>query len=424
MRYGIGFDERSGDWIITDPSRPEFAKYNLAPFLQSIGSQERAPQFRAGLATLSSTLRSDDAIVTAFDPLNADIRNSLRRGHPFSWQDYERLNSLVTQFIVYFRNIDVGKISYVPPLECLNEPTHDDGGWAPGLYGRYGIVELRVIESYLRDQSVVKEALTDIRHHLGDETYMYSEGTREHWLSVRDVNFNLRKLMTNAGFYFANELVSPDIDQLDAWLREYMSALENASALFPVPACYPSYFVTQDYLFRKQGHLKNYVNFPAPARFYRSLKGEKVLFVTPFNREINHLYASGKIFRLYSDINIPDYDLMAVPAFISTYPNRPHHSWAETFEKMRDEVDKAFERENFTIFFASCGCYGMPICDYVYRRYGVVSVYYGNHTNTLFGIRQAGSEAFLSERRILENWAMGHLGDVRNMSKIDDGRYI
>jgi len=424
VHFGFGFDEKTAETIISDFSVPELEKCNLFPFLRLGADQQGGLRLRAELARVASKLGTDDAVVTSFDPLNADIRNSLRRGYRFTWNDYEWLNTLITQFILYFRDFNVPKISHLPSLECVNQPIHNEVGWVPGLYGRYGNVELRVVESYLRDQGVVERALADIRDRLGDESYMYSEGKRDHWLSVRDVNFNLRKLMTNAGFYLENEAGSPDIGSFDFWLREYLTALEDATALFPYPACYPNYFVTQDYLFQKQGHLKNYVKFPFPARFYEILGGANVLFLTPFYREVNELFASKKIFSLYTDIKIPRYQLTAVAAFVSTYPNRPHHSWAETFEKMKDEVDKAFENDNFTVFFASCGCYGMPICRYVYRRYGIASVYYGNHTNTLFGIRQTGSESFLSQRRILENWAVSHLGDVRNMNKIDDGRYI
>jgi hypothetical protein len=424
MHFGIGFDERTMDTWIHDRSHKGLTKINLFPLIKSGRDHASIAELRTTLAKLTTEWSSDDSLVTSYEPLNADVRDSLRRQYAFDYQEYDQLCTLATQFILYSRKVDRESVGFLPPADRIQGPADVGGQWKPGLYGRYGIVELRIVENYLRNRAGLKAALRKLIGHLHDQDYMYREASRPHWLSASDIDFNLRKLMTNAGFYIDSEGAEEDIGEIHRWATEYLAALGESRALFPAPGCYPSYFIAQDYLFRHQGSLRDYVNFPSPARFYESLAGQSILFVTPFYREVNALFQSEKIFNLYKDIAVPRFRLRAIPAYISTYPNRPHESWSETFEKILVQIDEAFNSGSFTIFFASCGCYGMPVCSHVSRKYGIASVYYGNHVNTLFGVRQAGTENFLPDRRILENWAVGKLGEFRNVEKIDGGRYV
>jgi len=413
--YSLGYNELMPELIMDESP---FIRINLAPFLPFAKERESVRHLRLALSTLEQNrLNEGDIIVTSFEPLNSDLRAALTRKKAFSPEDYDRISKLITVFGLYFRQKPFRKKHWIA------SQAQQIRQWEPKFYGRYWNVELRVIDSYLRNQSKIGVKLAEIQHHLADENYMYQGSGSVHWLSAADVNFNLRRLMTNAGFYLSDNPAETDGEALCFWAKKYLDALAGTHFLFPYPTCYPNFFVPQDHLFRQQGVIKDYVAFPEPEKFYATLKGHDILLMTPFYNEVNGLYSSKRLFNLYTDIAVPDFSLTAVPAYISTYPNRPHGSWNETFQHLIAEIDRAFAANTFSIFFASCGCYGMPICHYVHTRYGCTSVYIGNYINTLFGILQQCSETFMQERRINENWAIGNLTQFKNVAKIDGGRY-
>jgi hypothetical protein len=415
MRYTIGYNEKTSEFLISDSFQDGLLKINLFPFIL-IEEDKSIQKFQSFLSELSEVkLSSEDIIVDSYELLNLDIRETLNRRIEIGNDQYAQINSLITVFIRHFLNKSFKKQTFISP------PIGEVTRWEPKLYGRYGNVELRVIENLLLDKNRLFEEYSNIAGNISDEVYIYRSATRKHWLSTSDANFNLRQLMTNAGFYFSMNLKN---ECLSFWLEEYLASIADSSYLFPYPGCYPNFFIAQAYLFKQQGKLKKYIGFPKTVDFYQTLAGQEVLFLTPFYAEINNLYQTRKLFNLYSDISIPEYSLTTLPAYISTYPNRPHDSWLQTFRSMTDEIDRLFTKQSFTLFFASCGCYGMPLCRYVFKRYGCTSVYYGNHINTLFGIRQACSEDFMAGRRLTENWARGNLDKFKNVSKIDSGRYV
>ncbi|MDD5274978.1 MAG: hypothetical protein PHR16_02725 [Methylovulum sp.] len=414
--YALGYNELEPELIIDENP---VIRINLAPFLPFDNERESVRRLRLALAALEqNNLNEEDIIVTSFEPLNADLRAALIRKKNFSYENYDRISKLITVFGHYFRQKPFRKRAWIA---CQAQQITQ---WEAKFYGRYGNVELRAIDSYLRNQPKIGVELAKIVDHLADENYMYQGSDGVHWLSAADVNFNLRRLMTNAGFYLPDSPAKLGSEALCFWAREYLDALADTHFLFPYPSCYPNFFVPQDHLFKQQGVIKDYVAFPEPEKFYALLENQNILLMTPFHQEINGLYTSKRLFNLYADIAIPDFTLTTVPAYISTYPNRPHASWNDTFQQLITEVDRAFANNSFSIFFASCGCYGMPICRYVFNRYGCTSVYIGNQVNKLFGILQQCSETFMHGRRINENWSTGNLTQFKNIGKIDGGRYI
>ncbi len=354
----------------------------------------------------------DFSVVISHQPLYTDLQLA-----SYSGLDENRIDclvQLVVDFVLYFRLKDFQKIDYKSADGLV-----DIDFETPTFVGGYGIVELRVLENYLFTNESIVYALSEIVDFT--EEKMYSESAlRPHWLSTNDIQFNIKKLMTNAGFYFG----SSPLDDLNLWCSEYFDSLILSDCLFPAPGCYPNFFKIEARIYNKYKQVKQYGRFPSPAEYYQKIKGKKVLFMTPFSEEVNLLFSSRKIFNLYTDIEIPTFNICAIPAFISTYPNRPHKSWSETFDVMKQLVDEMFRSDTFDIFTASCGLYGMPICNYVYKKYGCVVVYYGNHMNTLFGIRQQCSDSFMKDRRVNENWIDSNLSRFKNLNLIDDGRYI
>jgi hypothetical protein len=287
---------------------------------------------------------------------------------------------------------------------------------------RYGNVELRVLENYMVDPSALREALNSLLSTLDDESVMYAPGAPTNFLEADDARWNLRMLMTNAGFYSAQD---PTIawTALKEWAERYLQALRQ-SWLASFPPAYPFYFSVQRAIWDAWGEAPKYVCHPGPFDLYQSLAAKSVLFMSPFAHLVNKQVETGRLYRLFKDYACPHFALRAIPAWVSTWPNRPHGDWLETFSEMRKAVDDAFAQQAFDVFLASCGCYGLPICDYARSVHGCRTAYFGNITNTYFGIRQRASREFMRDRVDPEMWLDGDLSRYTNVHRIDDGRYI
>ena len=294
-----------------------------------------------------------------------------------------------------------------------------------GLYVRYGMIEIRLLDSLLRDPNQVNTTLEKIHKRQSDSDYMYENMVqdRSRWLSSGDLGFNIKSLMTNAGFYL-NESIQQAALDLNAWKDSYIRGILNG-VLLSVPPAYPWYFSFWRRIqeFVSGAYIPTYMHFPAPEHFFAMLRGKKVLILTPFKEQIERMINEDRLRNLYKKFEITDMDLTIINAPISTYPNRPGSGWLDSFEHIKKEIDRQFLNKKFDFFTASCGCYGIPVAEYVYSKYDCTSLYYGNWLNTLFGIRQKCSLDFDAEVNDFLR-IDSDLSKYKNMEKIDDGRYI
>lgn len=288
-----------------------------------------------------------------------------------------------------------------------------------GLYVRPGIVELRALYSFLMDPDETLAQLDAVMAVQADEAALYAPPGVPMW-NTDDIGFNLRRLMTHAGFYTDTAQAR---DSFSTWCRGYFDALAAGTILHHNKAFWYSLGVLA-VIHQRTGTLPAHASPPPTQRFYQSLAGRRVLFVTPFADSVNQLVVSGALWHLYHDIELPVFELEAIPAFISTYPNRPHTDYRETLDRLVHAIDTRISGSGIDFFLASCGCYGLPLCHHVYRQWGITCVYMGNSTNTLFGILQNTSLDFMRSHRIEANWLRGNLGQYKNLERIDQGRYL
>jgi hypothetical protein len=294
-----------------------------------------------------------------------------------------------------------------------------------GLYVRYGMVEIRLLDSLLRNPEKVNGSLHVIHNQLNDSDFMYQPMKQDasKWLSSGDLDFNLKALMTNAGFYLS-ERFGNALSDLEHWKTAYISGILKGR-LLSVPPAYPWFFgfsrrIQESLL---SSYIPEYLHFPSSERFFEMLKGKNVLILSPFKNQIDRMIKEGRLEKLYKNFKIFDINFISIEAPISTYPNRPGAGWMDSFSKLKSDVDNQFNNVKFDFFTASCGCYGIPICEYVYSQYSCTSLYYGNWLNTMMGIRQKCSLDFVSE--INEELRIdGDLARFKNIEKIDDGRYL
>ena len=114
--------------------------------------------------------------------------------------------------------------------------------------------------------------------------------------------------------------------------------------------------------------------------------------------------------------------MVTIEAFLTTYPNKIHKNFNETFLFYCKIIDEEFLIKKFDIFTCSVGAYGILLCNYVNNKYGTTSIYIGHIINFIFGI--------LSERNINDssiNTQYYEKSDLNerylNIDKIENNRY-
>jgi hypothetical protein len=265
MNYSLGYDERCTDTFLARGAEQQCL--NLAPFVHTFDDGSASEQFDGILSALRARLASSDSLVTSNEPLATDLRAALRRKVVLSDDEYARVNTLITLYIRKFHGDAQPKVAWI---RCPG--SHPDA-WEPNtLYGRYGNVELRVLENWLQDREGLLVEYRKVMEQRSDEDYMYCDQASRHWLSSDDKNYNLRKLMTNAGFYPG--LVDGEED-LNCWAEEFLAALAASKSLFSYPMAYPFYFATHGHLFAKYGVIADYINSTMDA-VHIALKGAQL----------------------------------------------------------------------------------------------------------------------------------------------------
>lgn len=287
---------------------------------------------------------------------------------------------------------------------------------------RYGNVELRVLENFLTDKAKLRQAVSSICAANGNEKFMYQEGQASNFLAANDMEFNLRHLMTNAGMYIGTN-PQASWDCIEFWCNSYATAIKQLP-LACFPHAYPFFFNVQRSIWEETGIKKTYVEHPTIFDFYRFAEGRKLLVVSPLATIILRQVESSNTCNLLKSMVLPPFDVETIEAPISTFPNRPHGSWLESFRALTDQIDSSFAKHPSAAFAASCGAYGLPLCDYVARKYSVPVFYVGNILHAYFGILQNATLNFMVDDRNEVAWTRGNLGKFPNFDRIDGGRYI
>ena len=353
------------------------------------------------------------------ETLSDDVINML----PDPRYDYGAIDYLLKAITEFLRNS--GRLARNSGVAPQRRPNAGYAVYDPNKHGtllRYGVVELRVLENFLLDRDGQLSALEQLMPHLQDEERMYAPSRASGFLESDDYEWNLKRLMTNAGFYVESEIGSA-WQTLEEWAERYLQAIRNANLVWH-NGCLPYYLKIELNTYRSQTITPSYVNTPSIFQIYDAFQGNEVLIVTPLAELVRQQIESGRIRRLYDGYIVPEFSLRAVSAWVSTWPNRPHSDWRETYFRLCEAVQAAHRERPFTVFAAACGCYGLPLCDFVQQQIGCKVLYLGNSIHAAFGIRQRATRDFMSQRVNHEMWVESDLAKYKNMDRIDKGRYI
>ncbi len=113
-----------------------------------------------------------------------------------------------------------------------------------------------------------------------------------------------------------------------------------------------------------------------------SLKGKKVLIISPFIDEIKAQYA--KRDKLFSREILPEMELVFIKSiwFCGAGHDERFENWFLALDYLKEEIDKV----TFDIALLSCGPFGTPLVSYIKEK-GKQAVYIGGALQILFGIK-------------------------------------
>jgi hypothetical protein len=288
---------------------------------------------------------------------------------------------------------------------------------------RLGIVELRVLEAYIQNRDVLFSSLKKVMdNHLSSE-YMKSLAQNTSYLFQDDLEWNIRRLMTNAGFYSDGSYQNA-VQNLDIWCNTYLRAVDLGDAEFRVPGLFYQGLYTYQ---RRAGLSGSDIPFTkiSVRGWYEQLENQVIVFVTPFAKQISQIFGSEHMPNLYEDYKLKKFSVITVEAPMSIFPHRPHRDWQQSYESTLEQVRKCVRKNKATLFIAAAGSYGLPLCSAVHEEFEIASIYRGHFSNSLFGVLSGNATSnFGGFNRVLSNWQRSHLSSVEGLAKIDNGRYI
>ncbi len=195
-------------------------------------------------------------------------------------------------------------------------------------------------------------------------------------VELRSLLMNDNRMMyANAGFY-------GDEDDLKKWKREYINAIIGSDILLDVYTC-DSFKITSSLLLQL-GIYKNTVPYyEEDLKFWlnilKDLGDQEVCIVSYFaddmKKQEEHLS------------KIHNTNLHNKFSYIKTWntteeEDKPHENYFDTLDILKRKIDKCKAK----YFLLSCGCYGLPLCNYIKKK-KKNAMYVGGQLQLLFGLK-------------------------------------
>jgi len=227
------------------------------------------------------------------------------------------------------------------------------------------------------------------------------------------------KLMNNAGFYYTSE--NTKIDEYNDWKDKYDKSIKNSDAILHVFSC-PSFQITMDYMtlnniYRPILPYREDCNFYLEILNYLTFKKNvKVGIVCYFKEDIDSQLEN--INKINSDYLIKAENIVTIKSYQSINGNRPHSCFSETLYTLQEDCLK----NDIKYYFIACGCYGMPLGDYL-KKHNKNVIYVGGILQCLFGLigkRWENRENI--KKRINEYWKRPGEKPL-NYKNVEDGCY-
>lgn len=205
---------------------------------------------------------------------------------------------------------------------------------------------------------------------------------------------DVQVVQNNAGIYIS------ELKDLQLYSQIYNNAVASATAL----ACFPAlYTQEQNYWLKEKGMEKGlfsrvlepfYVLEEGEQPWTHLLSKKRILIVSPFAKSFSKQIEAGFIFDNEKDASRQIFDstqqqqqqFVIYKAYNTQAGNHPHKNWFETFAIMCKEIKELNEKQPFDIALLSCGGYGLPLSNYIFKTLKKSAVYVGGGLQLLFGV--------------------------------------
>lgn len=333
--------------------------------------------------------------------------------------DYNKIIYIhITLFKIFNGCLKINNVktnSYINKINFLNINNK--------LIIRTGVVELRACNIINND--IFNKAIMEVANNINNESYIMNTSKTNKlkcWITTfHDYNCYIKTiigLMTNAGFYFSG--IDDCITNFNFFKTEYISAMENANYLthWPFLNCFSLNILNN---IKKNKNLE-LIQYPSDNDLISLFNNKSILFLTPFKELIDTQYNNQTIYKLRKKNNLTNIKLDTIEVFLTTYPNVKHSNFIETYNYYISKIDDMFTKNNYDIFTCSCGCYGIILCNYVFKKYNITSFYIGNRINSFFGIKFNNKNTNLDENYDL--FLMSDLNEkYKNLENVDNNSY-
>lgn len=187
------------------------------------------------------------------------------------------------------------------------------------------------------------------------------------------------QMETNAGFFGDNE-------ELKKWKNKMFSSLINCDLNLRVVTC-PSFFVADD-VFTKIKLWKPTLPYIEDLNFYTSminaLKSNNLGFVSYFSKDMERQIPHLKwILQKNGGIKKKATEWKIIHSENTIQGNAPED---RTFSEVYNDLLERSLKADCDIYFLSCGCYGINLCDDL-KRAGKKAFYVGGFLQLLFGLK-------------------------------------
>jgi hypothetical protein len=250
---------------------------------------------------------------------------------------------------------------------------------------RPGIVELRACST--TDNNLILNSIYKLSQNINNEEIINNIKNKplSNWIAITHDSDNydiiIATLMTNAGFYFYEDKEDA-FNNFLFFKNGYINALYNSDFImhWSFVNCYALNILNE----KKKIKECNYIDIACDKYLIQIFNNKNILFLTCFKKLVDIQYNSGNIYKIHNTLT--NIKLDTIETYLTTYPNKKHKNFIETYTYYTNEIDIMFSNNNYDIFTCACGCYGLLLCNYVYTKYNITSLYIGNCINTFFGI--------------------------------------
>lgn len=325
-----------------------------------------------------------------------------------SWGRFTANEALVATLWVKLRS------KILPEVRSFSIKRLPDADFAPGsLWVRIGSVEGAALFSWLRNPKNASEAAKTV----ADIVFSGAKLPQLKWWPRLDARENIFRLNTNAGWYSTPDYAS---ESFEKWAHIYFQGVKSGNLFSGQMG---GFLRAIPYL---DGNLP--VASIDQTSILSVMSEKRVLVVSPMADLVRSQFESRNVERLWAHWRIgPPNALEAIPAPVSVFPLMPDVSWLHSFDNLSQYIIQAIDEFAPEFFIASCGCYAIPLANFVHSNFkNITCVAPGHITHALFGVltKAEVKTRFYTSTKYTNSWTVGNLSDYYpEVTELDRGRY-